>query len=185
MASYPTSDTQRMSWSERQRLLKSRLRILRLVISAGLLPFSCVYCFCYTRQGCPVGWALSPILLCGTIALLVVTSITLAMKRPIGTGDIVRILCWGMVGMFLGRHLFGRGYYDHFYPNYGHVIDSLVSGILIVALLGIVISLFLLPQPKAPPPGSCQTCGYDLQGLTINRCPECGAVFKLPEQNTN
>lgn len=101
------------------------------------------------------------------------------------TGDIVRILCWGMVGMFLGRHLFGRGYYDHFYPNYGHVIDSLVSGILIVALLGIVISLFLLPQPKAPPPGSCQTCGYDLQGLTINRCPECGAVFKLPEQNTN
>src|SRR5438874_8982568 len=23
----------------------------------------------------------------------------------------------------------------------------------------------------------CQTCGYNLRGLTINRCPECGKFF--------
>lgn len=28
-----------------------------------------------------------------------------------------------------------------------------------------------------PPPGHCQSCGYNLTGLTENRCPECGQAF--------
>lgn len=31
-------------------------------------------------------------------------------------------------------------------------------------------------SPK-PGPGQCQSCGYDLQGLTTPRCPECGQPF--------
>lgn len=30
-----------------------------------------------------------------------------------------------------------------------------------------------------PPEGICPACGYDLKGLRVSRCPECGA--KLPK----
>ncbi|MBX3356884.1 MAG: hypothetical protein KF745_00500 [Phycisphaeraceae bacterium] len=28
---------------------------------------------------------------------------------------------------------------------------------------------------RHPPEGCCQSCGYDLTGLTSDECPECGA----------
>ena len=31
-------------------------------------------------------------------------------------------------------------------------------------------------QPRAPSRILCQTCGYDLRGLVVQRCPECGAT---------
>ena len=31
-------------------------------------------------------------------------------------------------------------------------------------------------RDRRPPPGHCQTCGYDLTGNVSGRCPECGEV---------
>lgn len=34
-------------------------------------------------------------------------------------------------------------------------------------------------RDRRPPPGRCQTCGYDLTGNISGRCPECGATCGL------
>lgn len=33
--------------------------------------------------------------------------------------------------------------------------------------------------PRDPHTTPCPTCGYDLQGLIVARCPECGGVVAL------
>lgn len=32
-------------------------------------------------------------------------------------------------------------------------------------------------------PGRCKRCGYDLRGLPVPRCPECGTPFEPPQPN--
>src|SRR5262249_53578038 len=34
--------------------------------------------------------------------------------------------------------------------------------------------------PRMPVRGGCRVCGYDLDGLSSNRCPECGTPFPFP-----
>ena len=53
--------------------------------------------------------------------------------------------------------------------------DLICVSIGIVMLIGGVIGLLLLR--RGTPCGQCQTCGYDLTGLSENRCPECGSPF--------
>ena len=70
--------------------------------------------------------------------------------------------------------------------------DKLISlSLALGAVIGLVVlSRFLLrlrrrlvSGPGAPSEeGVCQRCGYDLRGLEIPRCPECGALrgFRVP-----
>ena len=47
----------------------------------------------------------------------------------------------------------------------------------------IVPSLILwLVVPRPPPPGFCQSCGYNLTGNVSGRCPECGTKVKREDQ---
>ena len=58
----------------------------------------------------------------------------------------------------------------------GHVL--LIEGLFIVLPLYLARDYFL----KRPPadPLRCPHCGYCLLGLTVPRCPECGAEFNIP-----
>lgn len=152
-------------------------KTLRIVILAVFLPSTCLYSNKYWASDCPIGMVLSPILIGGIVGLLLSLSVAIRSIRPLGVGDIVRIICWGMVGLYLGRHIIGSGYYDYYYPQYGPVVDVLMTGVLIVALSGIAVSFFLFPQASQPEQGCCQSCGYNLQGLKECRCPECGTIF--------
>lgn len=38
-------------------------------------------------------------------------------------------------------------------------------------------TLALWYRDRRPPPGHCQSCGYDLTGNTSGRCPECGEAL--------
>lgn len=37
------------------------------------------------------------------------------------------------------------------------------------------------PRPEDLPPPKCLRCGYDLSGLKVKCCPECGAPMVLPQ----
>jgi hypothetical protein len=52
------------------------------------------------------------------------------------------------------------------------VVGTIMS-IVVEPLLG-TVRLFQLP-------GKCHLCGYDLRGLSVTRCPECGTPFE-PEK---
>jgi hypothetical protein len=38
----------------------------------------------------------------------------------------------------------------------------------------VIPTAILWHRDRHPPPGHCQTCGYNLTGNTSGRCPECG-----------
>ena len=52
-----------------------------------------------------------------------------------------------------------------------------------MVLLGFPVAL-LWWHDRRPPRGRCVRCGYNLTGLTINRCPECGAEFDASTQHS-
>jgi hypothetical protein len=46
-------------------------------------------------------------------------------------------------------------------------------------------AFFIRKKWRPPfPGGSCQSCGYDLTGLSVLRCPECGKSFSAQERAT-
>lgn len=57
----------------------------------------------------------------------------------------------------------------------------MASGILLLWIVCVGISLCGVAVRRrywpVYPDGQCKACGYDLYGLTSNRCPECGQVF--------
>lgn len=52
------------------------------------------------------------------------------------------------------------------------------SAVAMAAMLGAILCfLYALPRPLfRRPPGQCQACGYNREGLTSQPCPECGAA---------
>ena len=46
------------------------------------------------------------------------------------------------------------------------------------ALIAIPTVYFWFTDRRLPRPGQCTQCGYNLQGLTSKRCPECGDVIE-------
>lgn len=47
-----------------------------------------------------------------------------------------------------------------------------------IPLLAVAMpSVFFWRRDRRPPPGHCQTGGYDLTGATSGRCPECGEAI--------
>src|SRR3990172_6761158 len=48
------------------------------------------------------------------------------------------------------------------------VIGGLAAGILTICFTG---------RPRQCESGHCKKCGYDLRGLSLPRCPECGTPF--------
>lgn len=72
----------------------------------------------------------------------------------------------------------------------GAVFGSLVTELWSAQLLGVpagmlgagyvgVLLARHFSQPPEREPGHCPNCGYDLRGLTKDRCPECGEPFNF------
>ena len=54
--------------------------------------------------------------------------------------------------------------------------------ISVVGLVGTAgLAVYLLWADRPFPPGHCKSCGYNLRGLTENRCPECFTEFDLAD----
>jgi hypothetical protein len=49
-----------------------------------------------------------------------------------------------------------------------------------VGTIGLGFVLLALRPWAKPPHGACRRCGYDLQGVRDNRCPECGRDAATP-----
>lgn len=47
----------------------------------------------------------------------------------------------------------------------------------IYEMLVVSVGLTLALLPRVHPPGTCRRCGYDLDGLHHDLCPECGTPF--------
>jgi hypothetical protein len=62
-----------------------------------------------------------------------------------------------------------------------HQPPDVPNAALVAAVVGVMISWFSLlvwlDRPRIAIRGTCQRCGYSLQGLTHWRCPECGTEF--------
>lgn len=76
---------------------------------------------------------------------------------------------------------FGNTYSVHFDPRFQRGALSFPASLPIwIAILVTVPTAVLFRFDRRMPPGHCQRCGYNLQGLTEPRCPECGTGFEKP-----
>ena len=55
---------------------------------------------------------------------------------------------------------------------FGVLVELVTAGLLVTP--GVVVAV-LLARRRAPRPGHCRRCGYDLRGNVSGVCPECGA----------
>lgn len=61
----------------------------------------------------------------------------------------------------------------------------LLSSSLVSSLIGGTLGVYIANAWRRRwdhQPGHCRVCGYSLQGLPTNRCPECGTVFERGTQ---
>ncbi len=58
------------------------------------------------------------------------------------------------------------------------VVGFLVSALCMTA---VVCDLLRSNTPKGYRKGECPSCGYQLRGLPVRRCPECGRPFSIRE----
>ncbi|MCC6908600.1 MAG: hypothetical protein IT430_11700 [Phycisphaerales bacterium] len=66
----------------------------------------------------------------------------------------------------------------------GFIFNLLFYANIYLILLWVILSLFRLPRRLRTAlrerRGACRMCGYSLQQITSERCPECGAVRAIP-----
>lgn len=112
---------------------------------------------------------------------------TMVMLRLIGLVLIVVSIppTWWVVHRTVQGFAMGNGF-DRLSPfvEYGRD-DEIADRLGWVVLLGLGFYLFLrgrwvLRRCLRGLDGSCPSCGYDTQGLTVSRCPECGARIQAP-----
>jgi len=117
----------------------------------------------------------------GLIAFGVSATIAARSRRSIVAGDILRIICWTVVGVALGVNMVANRYYhlhgSDWAPRVGDACWCVIAGAIVIALLSRVAG----PVPPRWEEGHCGNCGYDLKGLPDPRCPECGESFD-PEE---
>ncbi len=102
--------------------------------------------------------------------------------RRIVRGDILRIVCWTVVGAAEGFREMGMGYYALGSPKYVAPVNMCTIGVMVACLGVIIVSRLMCP----PAPESaveldgprCDRCGYSLRGVESARCPECGVPFE-------
>lgn len=86
-------------------------------------------------------------------------------RFPMQGLQVVTCVAGLMVGLIFGGWLVAR---------FGEPV--LIVSFVPFTFLGWWLGWWLRPVHESPP-GKCATCGYDLRGLTVSRCPECGASF--------
>lgn len=114
----------------------------------------------------------------GLIAFSIAMWVAACSSRWIVGGDILRILCWTVVGAAEGFREMGMGYYALGFPQYVRPIDACTLGVIAASLTAIIVSRAMWPPPpEESGQPRCERCGYLLTGLKSPRCPECGVPF--------
>ena len=112
----------------------------------------------------------------GVVALFVLANLVMAlpigapnglpfMRMEYGYSDI------GFPLVFRGFHEFG-GYVDTYLP-----FLAIDVAICLVVASGFGFVLYKFADPNRHIDYLCKTCGYDLRGIELDVCPECGTTI--------
>jgi len=81
-----------------------------------------------------------------------------------------RRLAIGVAALFaIGGVILGLASLDNVLWSY--------CGLWLLWIVGPAIMLLAI-RTRGIPPGHCQSCGYDLEGNTSGKCPECGTPLE-------
>ena len=134
-----------------------RLCLLLLLSLLGLIGLEIILAIQFPgRQGdLPIRMLLSPTAIGGLIALALVALVTGRLKRPIVGIDLVRIVCWTLVGCGQGLATIAGTYYPAFWPAYAPLAVGIGRAVQVVCLLTILVTALYVPVPPPHREGVC------------------------------
>ncbi len=123
----------------------------------------------------PVTLLLPPAVHGAVIAFILCSAVGYLARTPIRVRvDLPRMTAWLLVGAGEGVRSMAASYYPHFWPQYESRARACGLILIAVGIAAVVLITIMAPRAVVPRPGHCAQCGYCLQGLRDNRCPECG-----------
>ena len=151
------------TWRLRNKLTARRVRLWTFSILFPLPAMTILAFWLATGDGkftLGINWMFMFGSVGGICAVLISTSSASSCRRPLASVDVIRMVCWTLVGFGLAS---ACGY-----SPFG--VCMTLIGLAVVVFTAFIPS----PAPPADPVMCCGRCGYNLTGNVSGTCPECG-----------